>query len=43
MENIFLIFILLIINIKYSIVLYENDPFIIKLSKNNFNSYINSN
>jgi thioredoxin-like negative regulator of GroEL len=42
MENIFLIFILLIINIKCSIVLYENDPFIIKLSKNNFNSYINS-
>ena len=43
MENIFLIFILLILNINCSIVLYENDPFIIKLTKNNFNSYINSN
>ena len=43
MKNIFIIFFILIINIHCSIVLYEDDPFIIKLTKDNFHSYINSN
>ena len=43
MKNIFIFFFILIINIHCSIVLYEDDPFIIKLTKDNFHSFLNSN
>ena len=43
MKNIFLFFIILFININCSIILYGNDPNIIKITKKNIDSHINSN